>query len=223
MGLVSTVKDESATRPLPLGPAQLLLEAAQIGLAGYRTSTGSSWAGNVETATFTAAADPLERYISRRGITEESIAKMSREEAARLKSSFPVQDPWWFRQIEPAGWHKVEGGIQWHYKDFKPKDPIEVRYYTTNIPQQPEEVDAFVDSFLQHLVPNRSAAIELARLREILLATYGKEPEDEVAKGLASEQLWYAPQKDFSMASSEAQQTVLKKIDARIATARRAK
>jgi hypothetical protein len=224
MGLVSTRKDESATGPRVQGLSQELLDIAQLESVGYITSTGSSWAGSVETATFTVITEPFERYLRQRGFADKLTTTMSPKEAARFNSSFPVHYPWWFRQITPAGWQRVDGGIEWHYKDFKPSDPIEVRYYMTQLPQLPEEVDAFVDGFLQDLEPDESVANELFSLRQILLATYGKEPEDKAAKEFASEQLWYAPQKDFSMALlSEAQQAVLKKIDARIEALKKAK
>jgi hypothetical protein len=217
MGLVSTRKNESLTAPRSKALTQELLVLAQLETAGYVTSTGSSWAGNVETATFTVVTEPFELYLNRRGLTEETTAEMTPEEAARFKSSFPVRYPWWFRQIMPTGWQAVKGGVQWRYKDFKPKDPIDVRYYTTQLPRLPEEVDAFVDRFLKGLGPHESADIELGRVRQVLLATYGKKPEDDAAKVFASEQLWYAQHKDFSMANlSETQKAVLKKIDARI-------
>ena len=142
MGLVTTERDEQERRSSrPTGAlAGELVVLAQMEMVGYITSTGSSWSGNVESATFTVYTNPFERYFERRGITEESTADLSTEEAERFKSSFPVQHPWWFRQITPAGWNQVKGGVQWQYKDFKPKDPIEVRYYMTQLPSRPEEV-----------------------------------------------------------------------------------
>jgi hypothetical protein len=116
-----------------------------------------------------------------------------------------------------AGWQALKGVVQWSYKDFKPKDPIIVRYYMTQFPRLPREVDAFVDGFLKGLGPNESADIELGRLKQVLLATYGKEPEDDATKVFVSEQLWYEPHKDFSMVNlSEAQKAVLQKVDERI-------
>jgi hypothetical protein len=224
MGLVDTLKDQN-TAPAGTGAlSQELLEIAQLEMTGYVTSTGSSWAGNVESATFTMITEPFERYLDRRGMTEEELTDMDHEQAERFESSFPVRHPWWFREIKPEGWQAVKGGVQWRYKDFKPKDPIEVRYYMTQYPRLPDEVDAFVDRFLKGIGPNGSAATELGRLKQIVLATYGKEPEDDTAKAFASQQTWYAPHKDFSMAGlSEPQQTVLKKIDARIGAAKSSK
>jgi hypothetical protein len=92
-----------------------LLVAAQLEMAGYVTSTGSSWAGNVETARFTVLTEPFERYLNHRGWTEQDANPI-----------FPVRYPWWFRQVTPTGWQAVKGGVQWSYKDFKPKDPITI-------------------------------------------------------------------------------------------------
>jgi hypothetical protein len=221
MGLVDTLKD-SSTAGIGTGAlSQELLEIAQLEMAGYVTSTGSSWAGNVESGTFTLITEPFERYLSRRGMTEEGLTDMSAEQASQFDSSFPVRHPWWFREIKPDGWLAVKGGVQWHHTDFKPKDPIEVRYYMTQFPRLPEEVDAFVDRFLKGMDPHESAATELGQLKQIVLATYGKEPEDDAVKVFASQQLWYAPRNNFSMESlDETEKTVLKKIDARIGVAK---
>jgi hypothetical protein len=223
MGLVSTQKAENSSRPGSAALSQELMDIAQLEMAGYVTSTGSSWARDVESATFTVYTQAFERYLGHRGLTEASAAKMNAEETAQFRSSFPVLHPWWFRQIKPSGWKEVRGGVQWSYKDFKPKDLIDIRYYMTELPLMPDEVDAFVDRFLKAVGPKESTVVELGRLKEILLATYGKEPNDEMAKAFASAQLWYAPQHDFSMAHlSETQQAVLGKLDARIEAARRA-
>lgn len=219
MGLASTRKDGHVGfgRELSIHTQQLL-ELAILEVVGYVTSTGSSWAGNVQTATFTVMTGPFELYLNRRGFIEESSAGVSAEEAARTREMYPVQHPWLFRQITPEGWHAIEGGVQWRYKDFKPKDPIGVRYYITQIPRLPEEVDAFVDRILKSLDQRVGATTaQLQLVREILLATYGKEPESDAAKAFVAGQVWYAPRKDFSMADlSVAQQTVLKAFDRRI-------
>lgn len=219
MGLVPMRKDDrSGLRSGAFG--QEFLNIGQLEMAGYITSTGSSWAGNVETADFKVLTDRFEKYFKRRGITEETDAEMSSDEAEQFHSSFPVRHPWWFRQIDPQGWKPIAGGVQWEYKDYKPKDPIAVRYYTTPFPELPEEVDAFVDQFLKALDPNQSAPTELGRLKQILLAIYGKEPEDQTARTFASEQLWYKPRQDFSSDQlNESQRAILKRVDERIAAA----
>lgn len=221
MGLVSSYKEENLTGHWTGALSQELLNIAQLEMAGYVTSTGASWAGNVETATFTVITKPFERYLNQRGITEENPSELNAEEAARFQSSFPVLHPWWFRQIEPAGWQTVKGGVQWHYENFKPRDPINVRYYMTQFPQLPGEVDTFVDRFLKGLGPKESVSIELENLREILLATYGKEPRDAAVRAFADAQIWYAPRKDFSMNNlSKVQKAILAELNARISAAK---
>jgi hypothetical protein len=218
MGLVSTERDEQATKSSrPTGVlAQELVVLAQMEMIGYITSTGSSWSGNVESATFTVYTKPFERYFERRGITEENAADLSTEEAERFKSSFPVQHPWWFRQITPAGWNQVKGGVQWQYKDFKPKDPIEIRYYMTQLPIRPEEVAPFLEQALRG-VGERDKAVELEKIRQLLLATYGEEPQDSTVRAFAAEQLWYATRKDFSAENlTPSQRAVVRKVDERI-------
>jgi hypothetical protein len=91
-------------------------------------------------------------------------------------------------------------------------------------PEAPDEVDVFVDGFLKRLMPSDSAVEELERARDVLLATYGKEPADSITKRFAEHQLWYAPRKNFSMADlNAAQKAVLARLDARIAMAKATK
>jgi len=216
MGLVSLAKNEQLSESTPGFHTPEFLDTGMLEMAGYITSTGSSWSGSVETATFTVITEPFESYLERRGVIEESKRKLrgfSREEESRPRTALPVRHPWWFRKIKPEGWRKVEGGVQWQYKDFKPKDPIDVRYYITQFPRLPEEVDAFVDALLS----SGTSRKELEEINEILLSTYGKEPEGNPAKEFASGQLWYVPRKDFSMADlTPDQAAVLGKLNARI-------
>ena len=221
MGLVPLQKDEKA----PLASdvfGQELLTISQLDMAGYITSTGASWAGNVDAAKFTLITEPFERYFEHRGLIEETTNKLGSDEYERFNSSFPVHHPYWFRQIEPAGWKVIKGGVQWEYKDFKPKEAIEVRYYTTPFPQLPDEVSPFVDRFVKALGPTESVGTQLTRLREVQLAIYGCEPRDSRAMSFVSQQLWYQPRKDCSIEQlSNTQKSVLKKIDQRIAATRK--
>jgi hypothetical protein len=225
MGLVTTERDEKAQSSARTEAfSQELLVIAELELAGYITSTGSSWAGNVERATFTAYTQPFEKYINRRGITEESKSDVTWEDAARLESSFPVQHPWWFREIKPAGWKAIKDGVQWEYRNFKPKEPITIAYYQTQLPRNPEEVDSFIDRFLKSAPSADSVVAELTKIKELFLATYGKEPDDPAVRAFASEQRWYAPRKTFSMHELQPeQQAVLESLSRRIAKAQQAK
>jgi hypothetical protein len=220
-------------------------------VVGYITSTGSSWAGNVETATFTVITEPFERYLDVRGVGEvpptEEDGKPD-EESTRYRKAFPVRHPWWFRRISPGGWAKVEHGIQWRYKDYKPQDSIVISYFMTEFPRLAEEVSPFVNQFLENLSgtaaavsgrqqlrhtlqPNRSKdpetsparqrVVELQRLKQLLLATYGKEPEDELVKKHVAGQLWYEPRKDFRMENlGREEKAVLHQFEVRIERAK---
>jgi hypothetical protein len=127
----------------------------------------------------------------------------------------------WFRRISPNGWKAVKGGVQWSYTDYKPKGSIEAAYYMTQLPKVPEDVDKFVDWFLKRLEPTDSVVADLIRARDVVLATYGKEPEDSMTRRFVEDQLWYAPQMDFSFASLSAEQkSVIAKLDARIEIAK---
>ncbi len=221
MGLIPLQKQESGgSAPGVFG--QEFLNIGQLDMAGYITSTGSSWAGNVEMAKVTLITEPFERYFEHRGITEEDSVGSNPEEKEQFNSTFPVRHPWWFRRIEPEGWQEVKGGVQWHYKDFKPKESIEVRYYTTPFPRLPEETDAFVDGFVKALGSKGPVAPQLVRLKQVLLAVYGCEPNDQAAKAFVSQQLWYEPRKGWPTARLNAEQrAVLQKMDRRVAAAER--
>jgi hypothetical protein len=106
-------------------------------------------------------------------------------------------------------------------QNFKPKDPISIAYYTTQFPKRADEVNAFVDRFVKGIPPEDSVRSELEKLRQVLLATYGKEPKDPAVRAFASEQRWYAPRKDFSMNDPKLeQQAVLESLSKRIAATR---
>ncbi|MGA2501725.1 MAG: hypothetical protein ABSH20_28630 [Tepidisphaeraceae bacterium] len=200
------------------------LTACVLESTGYITETGSSWAGNVEKATFTIDTEPFERYLDWRGFIEKRPAGVKPEEIAESMEPYPVQHPWWFRQTTPEGSKVIvkdgKQAICWEFRDFKPKKPIELRYYVTQIPRLPQEVDAFVDSILKSMPEARKkdGATELEIAKQILLATYGKEPEDGTAKEFVAQQVWYSPRKDFSMSRlTDPQQAVLKELERRIA------
>ena len=77
---------------------------------------------------------------------------------------------------------------QWQYNDFKPKDKIEVRYYTTPFPRLPEETDAFVNRFVK--AGKGTGRTTTGSLKQVLLAAYGCEPNDQAANAFVSQQLW---------------------------------
>lgn len=216
-GLVNTEIKEwelNSTGPLNFPREFRMLDTAELGLAGYITSTGSSWSGNVEEAVFTVYLDRFERYLDRRGVAEVDAASMLLEEKEQLEEGFPVSRPWWFREVTPAGWKPIEGGIQWQYENYKPQDAITVAYYMTQIPKTASDVHPFVEHYIKGLSQNGSAQKALVQLREFVLATFGKEPDDPTVRAFAAAQKWYSPRKDFSLAKLSAeQQGVLDALD----------
>jgi hypothetical protein len=219
MGLVSTEKDERDAKPAPSEAlSQEFVTLAQMELTGYITSTGSSWSGNVETAVFTVYLHEFERYLDQRGISEQDLASMKSEDAERFQASFPVRRPWWFREVSLSGWKAVRGGLQWRYENYKPQDSIQVAYYMTQLPKTGSDVHGFVERFLKGLGKNESATVQLTSLRQFILATFGKEPDDVKVRAFVSEQKWYAPTKEFSIAQlSSDQREVLEALDREIA------
>jgi hypothetical protein len=229
MGLVGTRKEEIIDPGHMEFPNLSGLDEATMEFAGYITSTGSSWAGNVERAMFTVITDPFERYLNHRGWEESLPLEMADEKDRRppelmdemtkvARDRYPVQHPWSFRKITPDGWQKVEGGVQWEYKDFKPKDAISVAYYLTQFPGLQREVGQFVELVRRAIGNTGDPRPKLRLVRELLLATYGREPDDAAARAFASAQFWYAPRKDFKASDlTDSQKAVLKELDARIA------
>jgi hypothetical protein len=217
MTLYSTSRQEMTNQwHTPARPWVSTLQTCLLESAGYTTETGSSWAGNVEQATFTLLTDPFERYLDYREVVESSPDGLTAEEKQKLAAIAPVPHAWWFREIKPAGWQPVEGGIRWQHKDFKPIDPISARYYLVQLPRLSSDVDAWVDALLRG-VPDEQKARDLAIIRQILLASYGQEPQDALARQFADDQVWYRPQKSFSFDKLTAQQhAVLKELDRRV-------
>jgi hypothetical protein len=236
MGLGSTRKDDNAKYELDSPLEQELLNTGMEEVVGYITSTGSSWAGNVENATITVITAPFEHYLDVRGIVEAvptgSFDKQN-DEDMRYRKNFPVRHPWWFRTISPIGWKRIEDGIQWHYQDYKPQNAIVVTYFMTEFPRLPEEVSAFVDQFLENISDNdgplsgrhqlkpQSKVEELRRLKQLLIATYGREPDDDYVRQHVAGQRWYEPRKNFTIENlTKTQKAVLSQIDARIQNAK---
>ena len=218
MGLTPMAKDEM--HGLTAGVfGEEFLNIGQVDMAGYITSTGSSWAGNVQTATFRLVTKPFERYFDRRGISEESDADMDRDEWERFNSSFPVRHPWWYRKIQPAGWTPTKEGVEWKYQNYKPKDPIQISYYTTPFPRRNDEVAPFVRRFVAATAKKDQAA-RFRQLREVLLATWGKEPDDPSVKAFVAQQIWYKPRMDFKISNlTEPQKSLLTQFDQAVAAA----
>jgi hypothetical protein len=103
------------------------------------------------------------------------------------------------------------------YKNYKPKDPLAIRYYFTQYPAQVSEVDGWMDAILRKVGDHSKDSAELAILRQVLLATYGQAPTDSDALTFCQDQIWYAPKKDFGVSKlSKDQQAVLPALDRRI-------
>jgi hypothetical protein len=223
MGLITTEKEvdryhnSNSRRP---ESGVFRMETLDLGImeqAGYITSTGSSWAGNVQSATFTVYTEAFEKYLRYRGVFETTPIKAASDETEQRENPFPIQHPWWFRTVSPDGWKTVKGGIQWKYENVKPHDPLTVRYYMTEFPQSPSDVDTFVNRILKRLGKSESQMAALTEAKEILLATYGREPTDPDARSYVERQLWYTPQKDFSLSSlTSAQKATVEALDTRI-------
>jgi hypothetical protein len=89
MGLLSTRKDQMARYSYSEPLEQELVNLADLEQVGYITSTGSSWAGNVERATFSVITEPFETYLNFRGWAEESLTEQTPDGAGTADKSKP--------------------------------------------------------------------------------------------------------------------------------------
>jgi hypothetical protein len=144
MGLAGTGKDEDTpkmtqasenwfrTRFSSGGAFQPeVLDLALARIAGYITSTGSSWSGNVETATFTLITDSFERNIEGNGLPEY-VTQPNNE--TQRPAPFPLPHPWWFRQIAPGGLESCErrGSVELSGLQAERHDQCTLFSYTTS-------------------------------------------------------------------------------------------
>src|ERR1700751_4600409 len=139
-----------------------------------------------------------------------------------IVARLPAYHTWWYQALSPAGWHELsEGGVQWRYSDFKPKDPISISYYLTQLPSSADDVPAFVEHLRALSTDTDNLQEKLSLIQEIVLASYGKDPDSPEGKRFALAQRWFAPRKDFSMSDlTERQKAVLLKLDSIIANAK---
>lgn len=100
-----------------------------------------------------------------------------------------IKDRLIYRQVLPAGWKEADGVITWEFKNYHPKDAIQVAYLLTVFPRRPEAVPSFVNLVLG----SKPSKEDLADLREVYLAWWGISPKRESARLFVSSQRWYAP------------------------------
>lgn len=168
---------------------------------GYITETGASWAGNVDKGSFKVITEPFEKWFNNR----------DRSGGGRYRV---IRRPWWFREVSPEGWVPIKNGISWEYKNFKPQEPIFIYYYVSNLPRFSKDVDSFLNLLNSTSRLNRE---DLITIKEIILATYGKEPVDISAKKFVEDQIWYQPLKNFSLETlSLEQQEIIKEFERKI-------
>ena len=168
---------------------------------GYITETGSSWAGNVNKGSFKVITEPFEKYLDNIDLFGGGEYEV-------------IHRPRWFRKVLPEGWVPIKNGINWEYKDFKPQKLISIYYFVSNLPKFSKDVDSFLDLLNSNYRLNKE---DLVIIKEIILATYGKEPVNISAKKFVEDQIWYQPLKNFSQETlSLEQQKIIKKFDRRI-------
>lgn len=155
---------------------------------GYVTETGASWAGQIESARFRIATRYYEHYLVNRG-WDEPIPGQPRD-----NDLLPAGPVLWHRSIQPSGgspWVVRDGdppvGTEWLFEPFDPGAPINVRYFHTIFPRDPDAMREFA------LRLAREEAADLSQLREIILAWHGVEPASEPVREFVGAQVWYDP------------------------------
>ncbi len=108
---------------------------------GYVTTTGNSWAGDIEKATFRVHLGEFEEYLKKRGAMEELPTDPYFEKKKKRPAFASL-----IRDVQPAGWkqkeHKRYGPtIEWEYKKFKPKQELSVLYLFSVLPKTVSEYE----------------------------------------------------------------------------------
>lgn len=198
------------------------LVSGLVEFAGYTTETGSSWAEHVERAEFKLITAPFERYLNHRPLFDSLPPGRSNDEFESSADRSPMRaamlrHAWWYREISPDGWQETPDGVKWSYKDFKPKDLITIRYYLTFFPRVPEEISAWIDDLCRAETDQKMSPDDLSLIRQVILATYGQAPKNGLVRRFVENQVWYHPQKNFSLSNlTPDQRGIVTAIDRRI-------
>ncbi|MBI5762682.1 MAG: hypothetical protein HZA51_04070 [Planctomycetes bacterium] len=196
-----------------------MLGGSLLEFFGYTTQTGSSWSGNVGKASFTIVTKHFEQYLNCRALSEvDSSEHVDNERDSSTRMFFRLHT-YWYRDIKPGGWQAIPEGIRWQHTDFKPNDPLEVRYYLTFFPRSAQDVAGWIDTVVhsgQDLEPPMTDE-ELGFVRQVLLAFFGQTPANLAVRRFVEDQIWYHPRSDFSLSQlSCEQQEILEALDKRL-------
>jgi hypothetical protein len=174
----------------------------------YVTETGNSWAGPIEDAEFEIRLSGFEQYLNNRPLDESNTDndKKSDDNAAESKKNAKTprltKDIYLHREIHPNGWKEKDGVIHWHYKNFRPKDDIDVAYYLMFLPKNPDDLPTFTD----YIFDGKGTKEDWSELREVFLALWGIEPKSKTIREFAPKQMWYSPKKDMTAEKLSADQ-----------------
>jgi len=198
MGLASTTKEGVPDKRDYRDSWMSLLECSLMEFAGYTTETGSSWAGNVEAANFKLITHGFEKYISQRGCWDEEVSGNAPQQKGMRPYTTIMRNPCeWHRDISPTGWIPTQFGVRWEHRNFKPKDPLTLRYYLLPIPRHAAAADQWIDDILSSVPEKKEHFKVLSQMEHVLLALYGQEPKDKEVLAFVSDQVWYKPQAKF--------------------------
>jgi hypothetical protein len=186
----------------------------------YVTETGNSWAGPIEDAEFEVRLSGFEQYLKKRPISEASIPfsrfamntastndkSADKSTTAKVKENaqdtLPITECHIHRKITPDGWQEKDGVIRWHYKNFRPKDEIEIKYISAPLPKNPDDLPGFT----RYLFDGKGTKEDWGELRELFLALWGIKPKSELILQFVSAQKWYSPEKDMTAEKLSADQ-----------------
>jgi hypothetical protein len=162
----------------------------------YVTETGQSWAGPIEDADFEIHVREFERYLANRGVFESTPRTANQDDKTeKPDDSGLTKNCLIHRRIWPNGWKEKDGILTWHFKNYRPKEPIGVNYTLTYLPKTSENMPSIV----RYVLGEKPSREDVDDLREIFMASWGIAPKSKSVQQFVSNQIWYSPKKDMTV------------------------
>jgi len=151
-GLGNSARNQNAD-PEKIFPGYLdSLTSGFLKIFGYVTTTGKSWTGKIEVATFRIHLGGFEDYLVQRGAFE-ALPMDPNHENDRIE--FPTL----VRDVQPADWteirdNKMDRTLVKEYSNFEPEQDIMISYLFCSIPTNVAEYQHYIQSTRENAQEN---------------------------------------------------------------------
>ncbi len=135
-------------------------------------------------------------------ISGAELDAMVGAEMRRARFDWHVKDCLIHREIGPPGWRGKDGMVSWDFKNYHPKESLQVTYRLTLLPKTPEGVP----SLIKQVLGSKPTKEDLSDLREIYLAWWGVRPNSKAVREFVSNQYWYSPKTGMTAEKLTAEQ-----------------